>query len=55
MICLQSQMVPRHVLCSLHGILEARRHLFPDIRLGHDPCLDEPPPYKINKPTPPQA
>jgi hypothetical protein len=27
----------------------------PPVRGGHDPCLDEPPSYKIAKPAPPQA
>jgi len=27
----------------------------PPPRSGHDPCLDQPPPFKINKLTPPQA
>jgi len=27
----------------------------PPRRSGHDTCLDEPPPYKVTKPTPPQA
>lgn len=27
----------------------------PPLRSGHDPCLDEPPPFKVVKPSPPQA
>ena len=27
----------------------------PRARSGHDPCLDEPPPFKVTKPTAPQA
>ena len=27
----------------------------PPLRGGHDPCLDEPPPFKVAKPSPPQA
>ncbi len=27
----------------------------PPPRKGKEPCLDEPPPFKVNKPAPPQA